>query len=136
MSKIVLFDGEYNFCNSSVQFILKRDTKGVFKFASLQGEVGLQIIKQHEILQSVESFVLIDGDKTYYKSSAALHVCKHLKGLWKTLFVLIIIPRPIRNIFYNIVANNRYKWFGKKESCMIPSPEVRNRFIQDPSDLK
>lgn len=136
MTKLVLFDGECNFCDSSVQFILKRDTKGVFKFASLQSEVGLQIIKQHEIPRDMESFVLVDDDKAYYKSSAALHVCKNLKGLWKTLFIFIIIPRPIRNIFYNIVADNRYKWFGKKESCMIPSPEIRNRFIQDPSDLK
>lgn len=136
MTKIVLFDGGCNFCESSVQFILKRDTRGIFKFASLQSEAGSQVIKQHEIPQDMESFVLIDNDRTYYKSSAALHVCRDLKGFWKAIFVFIIIPRPIRDIFYNAVANNRYKWFGKKKSCMLPTPEVRGRFIQDPSDLQ
>ena len=135
MSKIVLFDGVCNFCDSSVQFILKRDTKGIFKFASLQSEVGTQIIKQYEIPKDIESFVLIDDEKAYYKSTAALLLSKDLKWPWKAMYIFMIVPSPIRNIFYHVIANNRYKWFGKKESCRLPSPEVRSRFIHDLSDL-
>ncbi|MEK4030477.1 thiol-disulfide oxidoreductase DCC family protein [Pseudobacillus sp. FSL P4-0506] len=129
MNPIILFDGECNFCDSSVQFIIKNDPKGIFHFASLQSDTGQSLLKKHRVPSDIDSMILIEGDKVYYKSAAALRICKHLKGAWKLLYALIIVPRPIRNIAYDFIAKNRYKWFGKKESCMLPSPSVRARFI-------
>ncbi|ASN04928.1 thiol-disulfide oxidoreductase DCC family protein [Virgibacillus necropolis] len=135
MNKIVLFDGVCNFCDWSVQFIIKRDPKGHYKFASLQSNIGKMIAREHHIPSDIDSFILVDNRKCYYKSTAALRVCKKLKGTWKMVYFFIIIPKPIRDFFYEVLAKNRYKWFGKKDSCMIPSPEMRNRFIQEESDL-
>lgn len=129
MGGIILFDGVCNFCNSSVQFILKRDMEGYFQFASLQGEIGQKQLGKHGIKTDVNSFVLIENDHYFVKSSAALRVCNHLKGPWKMLVLFLIIPPFIRDFFYNIVATNRYKWFGKRESCMLPSPEWKERFL-------
>ncbi|OCA87155.1 thiol-disulfide oxidoreductase DCC family protein [Pseudobacillus wudalianchiensis] len=129
MHPVVLFDGECNFCDSSVQFIIKNDPKGMFHFASLQSETGQELLKKHHVPSDIDSMILIEGDKVYYKSAAALRICRHLKGAWKLLYAFIIVPRPIRNIAYDFIAKNRYKWFGKKESCMLPSPSVRARFI-------
>lgn len=129
MVQIILFDGDCNFCDKSVQFIIKRDPKGFYKFASLQSEIGQKLIKQHNIPANLDSFILVTDEKWYAKSSAALHVCKNLTGLWKTLYPLLIIPRPIRDFFYHIIANNRYKWFGKKDHCILPSSEMRKRFL-------
>lgn len=129
MNPIILFDGECNFCDSSVQFIIKNDSKGIFHFASLQSDTGQELLKKHDVPSDIDSMILIEGDKVYYKSAAALRICRHLKGAWKLLYALLIVPRPIRNIVYDFIAKNRYKWFGKKESCMLPSPSVRARFI-------
>ena len=130
MSAIVLFDGECNFCDSSVQFIINRDVKGYFNFASLQSDVGQKLLKEHHVPAEMDSFMLIEDGKTYFKSSAALHICRHLAGGWKLLYALLIVPGPIRNVFYDFIARNRYKWFGKKEDhCMLPSPDVRRRFL-------
>ncbi|WP_188456280.1 thiol-disulfide oxidoreductase DCC family protein [Virgibacillus oceani] len=129
MSRIILFDGECNFCDKSVQFIIKRDPKGNFKFASLQSDVGNDLLKRFDTPRDLDSFILIENNQCYSKSSAALRVCKHLKGFWKFLYIFMIVPRPIRDFCYEIVARNRYKWFGSKESCMLPSPEERNRFL-------
>ncbi|KMY53369.1 thiol-disulfide oxidoreductase [Bacillus sp. FJAT-27231] len=129
MHPVVLFDGECNFCDSSVQFIIKNDPKGMFHFASLQSDTGQELLKKHHVPSDIDSMILIEGDKVYYKSAAALRICRHLKGAWKLLYAFIIVPRPIRNIAYDFIAKNRYKWFGKKESCMLPSLSVRARFI-------
>ena len=129
MVQIVLFDGDCNFCDKNVQFIIKRDPEGFYKFASLQSEIGQQLLKQHSISADLDSFILMTDEKWYTKSSAALHVCKNLTGLWKTFYLLFIIPRPIRDFFYHIIAKNRYKWFGKKDHCILPSPEIRKRFL-------
>lgn len=129
MVQIILFDGDCNFCDKSVQFIIKRDPRGFYKFASLQSKIGQKLIKQHNIPANLDSFILVTDEKSYTKSSAALHVCKNLTGLWKTFYLLLIIPRPIRDFFYHIIANNRYKWFGKKDHCILPSPEIRKRFL-------
>ncbi|WP_407269109.1 thiol-disulfide oxidoreductase DCC family protein [Radiobacillus sp. PE A8.2] len=129
MNRIILFDGECNFCDSSVQFIIKRDPKGYFKFASLQSDIGQQLLKEHKVDADINSFVLVDDDSCYFRSSAALRVCRRLKAPWKIFSTLIIVPRPIRDYFYNIIANNRYKWFGKKDSCTLPPPEIRKRFL-------
>jgi predicted DCC family thiol-disulfide oxidoreductase YuxK len=129
MYPIVLFDGECNFCDASVQFIIQRDPKGIFHFASLQSETGEELVRKHEIPDDVDSMILIEGDKVYYKSAAALRISRHLQGAWKLLYGLIIFPAPIRNFVYDVIARNRYKWFGKKESCMLPPPSVRKRFL-------
>ncbi|AZU62052.1 thiol-disulfide oxidoreductase DCC family protein [Neobacillus mesonae] len=129
MQRIILFDGVCNFCNSSVQFIIKRDPKGHFKFASLQGEIGQQLLNQHGLNSKMDSFVLIEDDNIFFESTAVLRVCRKLKGGWKLLAGLFIVPSPLRNSIYKIIAKNRYKWFGKKDSCMLPRPEWRNRFL-------
>lgn len=129
MSAIVLFDGECNFCDASVQFIIKRDPKGYFQFAAQQSDVGETLKRQYAVPDTLESILVIDQHKVYNSSDAALHISKHLNGVWGFLYVLKIIPRPLRNVVYKFIAKNRYAWFGKKDSCMIPSPEIRNRFL-------
>jgi predicted DCC family thiol-disulfide oxidoreductase YuxK len=130
VEKIILFDGICNFCNASVQFIIKRDPQAHFRFASLQSEVGKKMLTKYRIPEDINSFILIAGERYYTKSSAALRVCKHLKGFWKLFYVFILVPRPIRDCFYRFIAGNRYKWFGKRESCMIPSEDIRKRFLE------
>lgn len=130
MNKIILFDGECNFCDRSVQFIIKRDPEGYYKFASLQSGTGQKILKECSVPDNIDSFILIDNNRYYSKSSAALRICKNLKGLWKLFYFLLIVPRPIRDFFYDIIAKNRHKWFGKKESCLLPSPDIRERFLE------
>ncbi|MDQ0271380.1 thiol-disulfide oxidoreductase DCC family protein [Cytobacillus purgationiresistens] len=129
MEKIILFDGECNFCDRSVQFILKRDDEALFRFASLQGDAGQKLLQQYDVPADTDSFIFIDGNQCHDRSSAALNVFRHLSGGWKLLYGLIIVPKPIRDVFYNILAKNRYKWFGKKESCTLPSPDTRKRFL-------
>ncbi|WP_423410293.1 thiol-disulfide oxidoreductase DCC family protein [Heyndrickxia sp. MSNUG] len=129
MHPVILFDGVCNFCDASVQFILNRDPKGIFQFASLQSEAGQNLVKKHNVPADVDSMILIEDDKVYYKSTAALRISRHLQGAWKWLYGFIIIPSPIRNIVYDLIAKNRYKWFGQKESCMLPPPNIRKRFL-------
>lgn len=129
MSTLILFDGVCNFCNSSVQFIIKRDPSRIFKFASLQSEMGRKRLQQVGLSEDIESIVLIIDDKYYIKSSAALQICRRLNGAWKLFYILRVVPVPVRDYFYNFIAKNRYKWFGKKESCMLPTPEIRDRFL-------
>jgi predicted DCC family thiol-disulfide oxidoreductase YuxK len=130
IKKIVLFDGVCNLCNHGVQFIIKRDKKKQFLFASLQGKRGNELLRKFNLTDSIlNSFILIDGDKVYTRSTAALRVAKKLRGGWKLLYGLMIVPRFIRNVVYNIIAKNRYKWFGKKDECMVPGPELRERFL-------
>lgn len=129
MHPVILFDGVCNFCDASVQFILERDPNEIFRFASLQSEAGQDLLKKYHVPEDVDSMILIESDKVYFKSSAALRISRHLQGTWKLLYILIIVPAPVRNVVYDIIARNRYKWFGKKESCMLPSPNVRKRFL-------
>ncbi|OIK15681.1 thiol-disulfide oxidoreductase [Bacillus sp. MUM 116] len=129
MERIVLFDGVCNLCNQSVQFIIKRDPSGIFKFASLQGERGKRIISDFGIPAELESLILIENEKAYRKSTAALRICGKLNGPWKLFVILMIIPPFIRDYIYDIIAKNRYKWFGRKNSCMLPSPSLKNRFL-------
>ena len=127
---IVLFDGVCNFCNYWVNFAIKRDRKKKLKFTTLQGESAKRLLPQYNINPtSLSSVILIDNGKAYNQSSAAIRMYKHLDGGWKLFYGLIIIPKFIRDFFYNIIARNRYKWFGKKVSCMLPTPEFRERFM-------
>lgn len=130
MKRIILFDGDCNFCDASVQFIIKRDPYAHFYFTSLQSEKGLQLKRQYNIAEDEDSVVLIEKGKAYTQSSAALRIAKKLDGLWHLLFLFILVPRPIRDRVYQYVAKNRYKWFGKKEdTCALPSPEMRKRIL-------
>jgi len=130
--KLILFDGVCNLCNGAVQFIIKRDKKDVFRFAALQSKIGEQLIKQKGIdALNIDSIILIAPGEAYHvRSSAALNIAYEFGGLWKALkFFEWVLPVRFRDFIYNIVARNRYKWFGKKESCMIPTPELKAKFL-------
>ena len=127
---IIFFDGVCNLCNSSVQFVIKRDRKSKFMFASLQSKKGQEILNRFGLpANDFNSFILLEGDKVYTKSTALLKVLKELRGGWKLLYAFIILPAFIRDPFYNLVAKNRYKWYGKREECMIPTPALKSRFL-------
>ena len=127
---IILFDGVCNLCNKAIQFVIKQDPKEIFVFASLQSDIGQQILKQYNLpLQQLSSFVLLQNDKIYTKSTAAIKVAQQLNGLWKCFYIFNLVPAFIRDGVYNFIAKNRYKWFGKQDNCMIPSPQLKQRFL-------
>jgi predicted DCC family thiol-disulfide oxidoreductase YuxK len=127
---IILFDGVCNLCNGSVQFVIKRDPEGLFRFAALQSSQGQELMRQHNLDTSgLYSIIVVSGDKVWQRSRAALEIVRHLSGLWPLLYAFIIVPPFIRDWVYDRIAANRYKWFGKKEECMIPTPELRARFL-------
>jgi predicted DCC family thiol-disulfide oxidoreductase YuxK len=128
---ILLFDGVCNLCIGLVNFTIKRDSKEKFKFAALQSETGQALLKTFGLsANDLDTFVLIIGEKYFLKSSAGLHVLRELGGVWKLFYALIIIPEPLRDYIYNVVAKRRYRIFGKRANCMIPTPEVKRRFLQ------
>ena len=130
IAPVILFDGVCNLCNGAVQFIIKHDRKNIFRFASLQSDAGQQLLKQFSLPQDqFNSFVLIENEKAFTQSVAALRIAKKLSGAVRLLYGFIIVPPFIRNAVYRLIANNRYRWFGKKESCMIPTPELRQKFL-------
>ena len=130
MSAIILFDGVCNFCNGSVNFIIEHDRKNHFKFAPLQSEIGQKLLGEHGIDKTeTDSVVLIENGKAYTHSTAALKVAQKLDGAWSWFYAFIIIPRPIRDFFYKTFAKYRYKLFGKTDACMMPTPEIRARFL-------
>ena len=127
---IILFDGVCNFCNSAVNFTLKRNSKANIRFAPMQSEAGLKLLQEYKLPpDDMQSFIFIENGKLYKRSTAALKVCKHLRRLWPLCYGFIIVPAFIRDGIYNWIAANRYKWFGKKDSCMIPTPEIKARFL-------
>lgn len=130
MSAIILFDGDCHFCDKSVQFIIQRDPRSRFQFASLQSDKGRELLLQYNIPHDTDSLVLIQNGKACLESTAALTISRQLKGFWQLAYLLILIPAPLRNAFYRWFASNRYKWFGKKDdSCPIPTPDVLKRFL-------
>ncbi len=127
---IVLFDGVCNLCNSSVQFIIKRDKKKQFLFASLQGKFGQEFLKKNNLpADNFNSFILLEDEKIFIRSSGALRMLKHLGGGLSLLYGFIIVPKFVRDAVYNLIAKNRYKWFGKKEECWLPTPDLKARFL-------
>lgn len=130
--KIILFDGVCNLCDSVVQFVIKHDKKDVFRFVPLQSELGLTIIKYVGIDTSkMDSIILYEPfTNYYYKAQAAIKIAKHLGGIYRLLNVFSLLPKTISNSIYDYIAGNRYKWFGKKESCMIPTPELKAKFLE------
>ena len=129
--KIILFDGVCNLCNGAVQFIIKRDKKDLFRYAALQSEIGEELVKERGIDTSkVDSIVLVEPGVAYFtKSDAILRIGQDFGGLWKGLVLFTWIPRIIRDALYAFIARNRYKWFGKKDQCMIPTPELQAKFL-------
>lgn len=125
---VIYFDGECNFCNGTINFIIRKDKQQHFKFASLQSAQG-QLIKEQIDNKTLDSLILRIGEKIYTHSDAALHIAKYLHSPYNWLYIFIVIPKFIRNGIYSLVAQNRYKWFGKADTCMVPSPELRNRFL-------
>jgi len=127
---IILFDGVCNFCNGAVNFTIKRDKQKQIRFAALQSEAGRQLVQQYGLpADDMRSFLFIENSKVYNRSTAALKVCMYLKGLWPLCYGLIVIPAFIRNGIYDWIARNRYKWFGERHECMVPTPDVRARFL-------
>ena len=127
---IILFDGVCNLCNGAVNFVIKRDPRNVFKFTPLQEKQGVLLLKKHAVdSRKLDSIVLIENGNVYIKSSAALRIARKMSNLWPLFFVLLIIPSFIRDGVYDFIAKNRYKWFGKKEQCMIPTPGMKEKFL-------
>ena len=127
---VLLFDGVCNLCNGSVQWILKRDHAGQFRFAALQSETGQQFLARFGMAQEdFDTVVLVDGDRIYNRSDAALEILRRLGMPWSLLAWLRWIPRPVRNAVYDWVARNRYRWFGRQQECLLPRPEWKGRFL-------
>ena len=128
--KIILFDGVCNYCNDKINFIIKNDKHDAFRFVALQSETGQKIIKYLGIDNSIDSIVLYEPGYAYFiKSEAVFRIIKHLSSAVKLLLFFNFIPTSIKNVFYDLIAKNRYNWYGKKESCMIPTEEVKRKFI-------
>ncbi len=127
---ILLFDGVCNLCNWATRFVIKRDPTGHFQFAALQSPAAKMIASERRVsLSYTRSVVLISGHQVYTKSSAALRVLKQLRGLWPCLSIFLVVPRPIRDLIYDFIAQNRYRWFGRRDQCMVPTAEIRARFL-------
>lgn len=126
----VLFDGVCNFCNASINFVIDRDKKGVFKFAALQSDIGQEILKKYGLKQTnFDSIILEKEGKIYQKSDAALEIVRNMDGLWKVFYIFKIIPSFLRNPVYNLIAKNRYRIFGRTDACRIPTPKLKARFL-------
>ena len=128
--KVILFDGVCNLCNSTVQRVIKNDKNDVFRFTALQSAVGMVMVTELGIdTAETDSIILIEGDSYSVKSTAALKIAKELSSGYPLLYGFIIIPTAVRNWVYDFIAKNRYKWYGKQDSCMIPTPEMKKKFL-------
>jgi predicted DCC family thiol-disulfide oxidoreductase YuxK len=127
--RIVMYDGDCNMCAAVVQFTIVRDRRGVLRYAALQSETGERLLREHGLAtQPIDTFVFIEEGDAYVRSTAALRLIRYLFGGWPLLYGFILVPRPLRDMVYSFVARNRYRWFGKKEQCMLMKPEYRERF--------
>ena len=125
--RIIIYDGVCILCNNFVQWLIKRDQKGAFHFTTLQSDLGQQLITEHQV--KGDTVVLWDNGKVYTKSDVALNVLSHLSVIWWIFIPLKLLPSVFRNAVYDWIAKNRYKWFGKYDSCLLPDPSIRERFI-------
>ena len=129
---ILLFDGHCNLCNAWVHFIVKRDTEKIIRFASLQSKAGRQMLEKHKIEENyIESIVLFEEERFSVSSSAALRTLSYFDGWERHLIFLSVVPRSLRDLVYRFIAKNRYKWFGRREQCMVPTAELSKRFLPD-----
>ena len=127
---VILFDGVCNLCSGSVQYVIKHDPQRIFRFASLQSSFAQKILADHHLpLNDFNSFVLYENNRVYTRSTAALFAAKRLSGPVKVLSIFLIVPKFIRDGVYNIIAKNRYKWFGKREACWLPTPALKTLFL-------
>lgn len=127
---IILFDGVCNLCNNAVDFVIRRDQNDRFKFGALQDPATKSILKKYKINQNyIDSIILVRGDLVFYKSKAALEIAKKLGGMWPFLYVFNVLPSFLLDPVYDWIAKNRYKWFGKKETCRIPTPKEKGKFL-------
>ena len=128
---ILLFDGVCNLCSGTVQFAIQRDPKKIFRFASLQSEAGQKLLEQYgQPTEDFKSFILLQDGKVYTRSGAALRFLGRLSGAWPLMKIFLIVPPFIRNWVYDFVARNRYRWYGKKDACWIPTPDLKSRFLE------
>jgi predicted DCC family thiol-disulfide oxidoreductase YuxK len=131
---LVLFDGVCNLCNSAVNFVIDRDPRAVFRFASLQSQAGRTAIRAHggEPAQGdPDTILLVENGRLFDRSTAALRIARRLAGAWKLLYALVVVPRPLRDLVYKWIARNRYRWFGKAEVCRVPTAALRARFVDE-----
>ncbi|BBH20652.1 hypothetical protein Back11_19970 [Paenibacillus baekrokdamisoli] len=127
---ILLIDGECSLCHAITQFVVKRDPRGHFQFASLQSPIGQRLLQERGLpANDWNTFVMIQGEGYFTKSDAALRVLRGLRGLWPLLYSGLIVPTFLRDLVYDLIANHRYRWFGKKDVCLLLTPELRSRFI-------
>jgi len=129
MERIVLFDGVCNYCNAMVNFSIRHDTEKRLKFAPLQSETGKLLLERHGIGEDIDSVVFIEGEKAYLHSTAGLRIARNLGGVWSLSYALIVIPSVIRDWAYKLFAKYRYRLFGRTDACMLPTPEVKERFL-------
>ena len=141
MAAVVLFDGVCNFCDASVNFVIEHDPEGYFKFAPLQSDAGKSLATEYGLasettgsqpaddLIPIDSVILVEDGKAYTHSTGALRIARKLSGFWPVFYALIVVPKPIRDFFYRLFAKYRYRFFGRKDQCMLPSPEMRQRFL-------
>ena len=130
--KLILFDGVCNLCNGAINFVIKRDRNDVFRYASLQSDLGKKLLAERDISpEAIDSIVLIEPGVAYYvKSDAATEIAGHLGWPWKGIRLFnYIIPGSIRDSLYDLIARNRYRWFGRKDQCMVPTPSLRAKFL-------
>ena len=125
---IILFDGVWNLCNGAVQFLINRDSQDQFRFASLQSDLGRKVMQQLNN-KNIDSIVLIESGRIYTTSTAALRIAKHLPAPWNYLYLLRLLPRPLRDQAYTCIAHHRYQWFGRQDTCMLPTPENERKFL-------
>jgi predicted DCC family thiol-disulfide oxidoreductase YuxK len=127
---IVIFDGVCNFCNGAVNFIIKRDPEGIFAFTPMQSDLARELMNKHKIYNvDIDTFLIIKNDQCFVFSSAALEIAKDLTGLWYVFGVFRLVPSPIRDFFYKVFARNRYALFGRQETCIVPTKEMKSRFV-------
>lgn len=132
MSDIVIFDGVCNLCVRSVKFIINHEADQSVRFTPLQSPAGARLLREFGFdPEDAKSFVLVADGKPYVRSDAAIRVARHLRGGWRLVGAIKIIPRPIRNWTYDVIARNRYRWFGRSEACMVPTPELLSRFVEE-----
>jgi predicted DCC family thiol-disulfide oxidoreductase YuxK len=128
---VLLFDGECNLCNHAVQFVIARDPKAYYRFAALQSVVGQHLLEQYQLpISQFDTIIMIQNNQVYTKSTAALRIVRKLYRLWPFLYIFIMIPKLIRDPLYDWIARNRIKWFGRRDSCMMPTLEIKMRFLE------
>lgn len=126
---MLLFDGVCNLCNGAVDFVLRHERAPTLQFAALQSVAGIELLRAHGVAPALETMVLVEPGRVSVRSTAALRVARHLRAPWSWAFAWLIVPRPLRDLVYRVVARNRLRWFGERETCRVPTPELRARFL-------